>query len=94
MVSVLQELLSLYEAKAKVSAFKLKVPADCDATEDEIFGSEEGDDSFIQNQSIVTVEYVDLKGRTLYVYPMYASDNERDESAKLQRAFDQWCDNR
>lgn len=80
----------LNEAK-NVKAFKLKVPSYCTATEDEIFGEEDGDDSFIQNQNIVTVEYVDLKGKTLYVYPLYGDANDENTWKKLQSAFDEWC---
>lgn len=87
----LSELSTLNEAKLK--AFKIQVPQNCNVTEDAIFGEDEGDKSFIQNQTIVTVEYVDLKGKTLYVYPMMDTDPDMSEATqkRLQKAFDTWC---
>lgn len=89
-VAKTQELAGLTEA-AQVKAYKIKLPAGCKKTEDGIFGREEGDDSFIQNQSVVTVEYVELKGSTLYVYPAFADEYSEKTAAKLQTAFDRWC---
>jgi hypothetical protein len=61
--------------------------------EDAIFGEEEGDDSFIQNQTVVTVDSITVKGNTIYVLPALDLDPEDVASGqpKLQKAFDRWC---
>jgi hypothetical protein len=81
--------------EAKVKAFKLQVDLSKFGNmkpgkiEDLIFGEDEGDDSWAQNQDVVTIEYIKLKGNVLYVYPMW-DDIEANVQRGLQRSYDSW----
>lgn len=83
--------------EATVSAYKITVPEtlfpgmSASKKEDKIFGEDEGDDSFIMNQEVVTVEYVKLKGNTLYVYPHNSNEVDMKLQQRLQTAFDRWA---
>ena len=55
--------------------------------EDAIFGEDEGDESWVQNQTVTTVETVKLKDDVLYVYPMY---DHGDVSKELQSSYNRW----
>lgn len=100
----LSELKSLSESHHDVKnvVFKLEIPEDADALlalpkgeqMSAIEGTEEGDDSFIQNQDIVTVEYISREGSRILVYPMLSalkSSSVSELAHKLQKAFTDWC---
>lgn len=69
--------------EAKVKAYKLTVPKG--------FTEAKADD-FIENQEIVTVEYFDLKGDTMYVYPHFEllDPNYTGVQEKLQKALNRF----
>jgi hypothetical protein len=98
----LHELKQLKEGEVNNVVFKLEIPADAEdllalKKNDQmaaIEGEEEGDGSFIQNQDIITVEYITRKDDKIYVYPVLDSLKSKDVSsigARLQRAFNTWC---
>lgn len=99
----LSELKRLKEAsEVKNVVFKLEIPSEAeellalkkDAQMAAIEGEEGGDDSFIQNQDVVTVEYITREGNKILVYPMLDALKSADVStlgAKLQKAFNTWC---
>jgi hypothetical protein len=98
----LHELKQLKEGEVNNVVFKLEIPADAEdllalKKNDQmaaIEGEEEGDGSFIQNQDIVTVEYITRKDGKIHVYPVLDSLKSKDVSSigeRLQRAFNTWC---
>lgn len=105
MVNFLAELKRLKEeSEVKNVVFKLEIPKDAeellalkkDAQMAAIEGEEEGDGSFIQNQDIVTVEYITREGNKILVYPMHDTLKSKDVSGlgeRLQKAFTSWCHN-
>lgn len=102
-VNFLSELKRLKEeSEVKNVVFKLEIPKDAeellalkkDAQMAAIEGEEEGDGSFIQNQDIVTVEYITREGNKILVYPMLDALKSKDVSGlgtRLQKAFTSWC---
>lgn len=100
----ISELKSLRESQSVANnvVFKLEIPKDADTLlalpksqqMAAIEGEEEGDDSFIQNQNVVTVEYISREGSKILVYPMLSalkSSSVSELSHKLQQAFNDWC---
>jgi hypothetical protein len=89
---------ALAEAKASVKAYKLELKPKGVAFDDMssrqkealLFGEDEGDDSWAQNQDVVTIEYISLKGTTLYVYPMSFSEPDAALQKRLQSSLDSW----
>lgn len=53
--------------------------------------NDQGDDSFIQNQEVVTVEYIHVHGNALYVFPMLDEGVTEALVDDLQAAFNAWC---
>jgi len=80
--------------EARVKAFKVKVNLDKfpgmkkSKIENAIFGEDEGDDSWVQNQTVLTIETVSLKDDVLYVYPLY--DDTGCSVKALQSSYDRW----
>lgn len=101
-MNFLSELKTINEDEVKNVVFKLEIPSGAeellalkkDAQMAAIEGEEEGDGSFIQNQNIVTVEYITRKDGKIHVYPMLDALKSKDVSgigARLQKAFNTWC---
>lgn len=93
-MKLIQEMVALSEEK--MMFFTLTIPPGCKVSEADVEGEEEGDESFIQNQSVVTVEYIKKSGNTVKVYPVMDAKPDLSDSTeeKLQKAFDRWCSKR
>ena len=100
----LSELKNIAESEVRNVVFKLTIPSKASALLDlsksdqmaAIEGEEEGDGSFIQNQSVITVEYITRKGNEIHVYPMLETLKSNEVSglgARLQKEFDRWAIN-
>lgn len=68
-------------AVPKVKAFKVEVPKQ--TTDEQIL-------NFIEDQSVVTIEYFNRKGNTVYFYPYFEHDYDPHMTGAMQAAFNRF----
>jgi hypothetical protein len=78
--------------------FTVEIPHNCDLFKftdaqkySSIWGDDEGDGSFCQNQDAVTIKDCAVKGSTVTIYPMNRPNDYDATQEKLDDYFTNWC---